>query len=201
MSQAGCQNRALEVWRAWIMNTEVLRNLQAGLRRRRRAFTLVELMVVAIVMAVLAAAVAPAMISAVRRTGASTAAVRIADLLDFAHTAAVTRGQAVLVSFDLQQHVCRATATVARLPWLSEGTGAESLTLVSVAIPDEVGVSLEQSAGQPGRERAGQAWELIRFEADGAVEAVTIELTDGHGEVRTVQIVPGTGQVVVSQRR
>ena len=63
-------------------------------------------MVVVVVMAILAGAVAPSIVSATRRTGLDATSRRLADLLDFASAAAVARRQAVTVNLDSERHAC-----------------------------------------------------------------------------------------------
>ena len=84
--------------------------------RRRCGFTLVELMVVVALMAVLSGAVAFSLASAARGRSVDMAARQVMDLLDFAYTAAVSRGQRVMVIFDPDRHACWVSVHTSPLP-------------------------------------------------------------------------------------
>jgi type II secretion system protein H len=162
---------------------------------RRSGFTLIELMVVVVVMAILAGAVAPSIVSATRRTGLDATARKLADLLDFACAAAVARRQPVTVNLDAERHVCWAVTWAPRLPWLAESETPEERTLVQLELPERIGVALVRDFGQEQPQQAGQAWETIRFAPDGTAEDVDVELRDDRENVKTIRVLFATGEV------
>ncbi len=166
---------------------------------RRSGFTLIELMVVVVVMAILAGAVAPSIVSATRRTGLDATARRLADLLDFASAAAVARRQPVTVNLDAERHVCWAVTWAPTLPWLAESETPEERTLVQLELPERISVTLVRDSGQEQPPQLGSAWETIRFAPDGTAEDVAAELRDDRENVRTIQVVFATGEVRMVQ--
>ena len=162
---------------------------------KSRGFTLIELMVVVIVMAVLSGAIVPSIVSAMRRAGAKTAATKTFDLLNFACAAAIARGQPVVVNFDVSRGVCWASVQVLSLPWLEEDEEPRSRTLVSVELPEDVEISVYKDTESPHGPRSDDPWETIRFEPDGMAEDVVIELSDRRGDIYVLEVVGATGEV------
>lgn len=169
--------------------------------RLRGAFTLIELMVVLVVMAILAGAIAPSLVSAIRRTGAKSASTQIMDLLDFACVAAIARRQPVTVNFDLERNVCWASVRSLSLPWLTDQEGWETRTLASLQLPEDLAVSFYRGSVADLQSPSEQTWETVRFEPDGTAEDIVIELTDRNDTVRMIEVVFATGEVILTEER
>ena len=123
------------------------------------------------------------------------------DLLNFACAAAIARRQPVLVNFDPDRHVCWVSVEAVSLPWLSEDEQVQALTLASVELADSVEVSFHREA-EPSRSfRSEERWETIRFEPDGTVEDIVIELADRTGDLYSVQIVSATGEIILEREQ
>lgn len=167
---------------------------------RRRAFTLVELMVVLVVMAIIAGAVAPAIVSAARRMGLKRATTQVMDLLDFACAAAIARRQPVTVNFNLDRNTCWASVWPMSLPWLEEAESVETLTLAALQLPEGISVSFYRES-ETGGMASQESWERIRFEPDGTAQDVLIELTDQSERVRTIEVIAATGELLLTEER
>ena len=167
----------------------------------RGGFTLIELMVVALVTAILMSAVLPSLATAARRRGARRTAMKAFDLLNFACAAAIARGQTVLVNFDVDRHVCWVSAEAVSLPWLAEDEQVQALTLASVELADSVEVSFHRETEPSRRLRSEERWETIRFEPDGTVEDIVIELADRTGDLYSVHIVSATGEIILEREQ
>jgi len=154
-------------------------------------FTLVELLVVMIVMAVLSGAILPSVVNAVQRTGLRSASARVLDLLGFAHAAAIGRRMPVTVLIDTQQRACRVRARRPTLPWMTDAEQAGTeLTLVALQLPEGISVSVLKDASGAVGELSDDA---ITFAPDGTAEDAVIELSDDDGNVRTIQLLAATG--------
>ena len=162
----------------------------------RQGFTLIELMVVLVVMATLAAAITPSVVSAMRRRGVPTAANRLADLFDFASATAISRRRPVTVNIDPARRVCWAVVEQVSLPWMAEHE-VEVRTLTALQLPETVAVSLRDGPSA-GSQLAGPGMETIRFEPDGTAPEVAVELRGPDGQMAVVEIMPGSGQVRVT---
>jgi type II secretion system protein H len=173
-------------------------------KARRRAcsgFTLIELMVVAVVTAMLLSAVIPSLATAARGRAAKRTATKAFDMLNFACAAAIARRQPVIVNFDSDRHVCWVSVEGMSLPWLSEDRQVQALTLASVELPDGVEVSFHRDAEPSHSPRSGQKWETIRFEPDGTAEDMVIELADRTGDAYAVEIVAATGEITLEREQ
>lgn len=170
-------------------------------RWARSGFTLIELMVVALVTAILLSAVIPSLATAARGRGAKRTAMKAFDLLNFACAAAITRRQPVVVNFDADRHLCWVSVQGRSLPWLGEDQQVQALTLASVELADGVEVSFHRDAEPLHRLRSEETWETIRFEPDGTAEDVVIELSDRTGDSYALEIVAATGEIILEREQ
>jgi len=166
-----------------------------------RGFTLIEMMVVVVVMAILSSAVLPSIVSAVRRTGAKAVARKSFDLLNFACASAVARRRPVTVNFDTERRVCWVSIQVTSLPWLSEDALPEARTLTSIELPEGVDVYFYRDTEWPDSRRSEQRWETVRFEPDGTGEDIIIELVDRSGDSYTVEVAALSGEVLLKREQ
>jgi len=155
--------------------------------------TLIELMVVVIVMAVMAGAIVPNLAAAARRGGVDKAAGRIVDVLDFAARAAVARRRTVVVNLDGERGRCWATLQTVRLPWLEDEDAPETRTLTAVRLPEDLSLAVYRESTETAF-GADEAWERVTFRPDGTTEDVTVELVDGRGRARSIEVSGITGR-------
>ncbi len=167
----------------------------------QHAFTLIELMVVIVLMAILSGALVPSIVSAARRTGAKAAATKVVDLLDFAYATAIARRQPVVVNLDSERRLCWVSVQSISLPWLSDINEVQPRTLASVALPDGIEVSFFRVSEVAPVKGSEMRWETIRFEPDGTAEDVLIELTDRNQGCWTLEVVAATGEVRMKEER
>lgn len=170
-------------------------------RAVNNGFTLIELMVVVVLMAILSSALVPSIVGAMRRAGARTAAVKSFDLLNFARGAAIARRQPVTVSFDVDRHLCWVCVRPSSLPWLPEEQQARPVTLLSIELPERTEISFyrgdQASQSPPGEMQR----ETLRFEADGTAEDVVIELADQGGDFYRLEVVGATGEILLQEEQ
>jgi len=167
----------------------------AGPVHARAGFTLVELMVVAVVMAVLAGAIAPTIVGAVSQSGIRAAADDTADLLDFARAAAIARRQSLVVLVDPAQGVLRVKARRPALPWVSDDEGAVERTLAELKLP--AGVEVDVSG--PDLVAGDDGATALAFAPDGDMDEASVRLTDARGRSRTVEVAPALGRILVQE--
>ena len=158
-----------------------------------RAFTLIELMVVVVIMAVLSGALVPAVVSARQRSGLRSAATRVADVLNFAYASAVARRHNVTVNLDIQGGKCWVTVERPALPWIEAAYEAESRTIASIALPKDIELAVYRGESRSETGEAGGNWETVRFASDGTSEDLEIELAAEDGRVLTVKLFGATG--------
>lgn len=175
----------------------------AGGAAVRDGFTLIELMVVLMVMAVLSAAIVPSLVAAIRRAGAQSAASRVRDVLEFGSTAAIARRQPVTVQFDTDRRACWVSVRRTRLPWRETGDeeAGEGQTLISVQLPESIEMTLLREMPLQGSERQSLEQEAIRFWPDGTAETAVIEIADPDGDRYLVGVRGETGQVKLAEEQ
>jgi len=211
MSRAGSRSKARDNTPPLSEGSDVACVNVVPPKARRRAcsgFTLIELMVVAVVTAMLLSAVIPSLATAARGRAAKGTATKAFDMLNFACAAAIARRQPVIVNFDSDRHVCWVSVEGMSLPWLPEDRQVQAFTLASVELPDGVEVSFHRDAepsyrhAEPSHSpRSGQKWETIRFEPDGTAEDIVIELADRTGDAYAVEIVAATGEITLEREQ
>ena len=166
---------------------------------RRSGFTLVELMVVVLVMAVLAGAIAPNIVSVAERRGLDRAAVQVRDLLDFAEAAAIARRKTVAVHYDPERNACWVVLEETFLPWLGEEPAAEARVLAAVRLPEQVSVAILYGGAGEAPSRGDVRQGVIRFRPDATADEAVIELTDEDGRQETVRVRPSAGALIFAE--
>ena len=204
MSRAGSTSKARNntALRSEGFAVSPVKIVSRGLRRSaQNGFTLIELMVVAVVMTIIMSAVVPSVVAAARRRGAKTAATKTFDVLNFAYASAIARRQPVLVNFDADRNLCWVSVRGLSLPWLSEGQDVQALTLTSVQLPEGVEVLFHREAEPLRGLRSEKQWETIRFEPDGTAEDIVIELADRTGDSYTLEVMAATGEIFLEREQ
>ena len=108
--------------------TRVKSKRLSGLRRhtclredsRANSFTLIELMLVLVIMAIFAGMIMPAMFRALKGASLRTTGNKLCELLDFAYASAVSHRRPVLVNIDPERRRCWVSLRSISLPWLAE---------------------------------------------------------------------------------
>lgn len=162
----------------------------------RRAFTLVELLVVAAIVGILAGTIAPSLVSAARRAGIDGAARQATNVLSFARVAAVARGVPVDVTFDAEARTLRAVVRQPDLPWLQDATEQDQpqRSLLHIRLPK--GVAAEVISRDEGAGSAGAAEpDTLRFNPDGTAQDAEIEFQDGRGRTISLTVHAEDGRV------
>jgi type II secretion system protein H len=175
-------------------------------RRQTGGFTLVEIMVVVIVLAVVAGAVVPNFQSAVASLRLESACRRLAGLLDYCGQAARATGQVHGLIFSGDgvhyQAVCEVPP--------DEDSGDEDQTprLEPAPLPADLDRRLAEGVRLTGAEffeedLAKQEGGGIRilFFPDGTTEFASLRLRSTKGEERTLQLNGVSGTVTISEAR
>ena len=161
---------------------------------RRPAFTLIEIMVVVVVVAILSAMAIPSMVGSQRRAELRTQSDRLVETLRYARRMAVLQGRTlrvVLVVEDPEQarrssyHLEVATTDLDEPQAFQKATGG---SVKPAVLPDTVRlegveVTLDQYAASP--EGFGQR-SAIHFRPDGSADAALLSLGNGQQSQRIV---------------
>ena len=158
-------------------------------------FTLIELMVVLVIMALLATSIAPSVASGLQRNGLKTTRDKLCELLDFAYMSAVTRRRPVVVNLDARRKLCWVSVSAVSLPWLEDRPGPKTHVLATMTLPEAVQVTVIHGEESRLGVMATQVWETVTFRSDGRTEDAVIELTDVQGERLAIKVVGVTGEV------
>ncbi|MCX5769019.1 MAG: GspH/FimT family protein [Candidatus Hydrogenedentes bacterium] len=165
-------------------------------KKNSRAFTLIELLLVVVLLGVLAGVVFPRLRGSVRATGLDEAAQRLAAFIRFARAESVRRA----LKIQLTIHSPRATCSLALQN--TESTAPEDFTTFDDPLLDQE-LALPQGV-RIGRVRQAQQTlraPIIVFNPDGVSEPYSIELTDQSNRVFLVEIGPWLDQVTVSRKK
>ncbi len=158
-------------------------------------FTLIELMVVLVILALFSSAIAPSVVSAVRKSGLSAEAQKLADTLDFACVSAITRHRAVIVNIDPARKRCWITAPKATLPWLEEDEESKTQVLAAMAFGERSDIAVV--LGEEGAYDVSSSgpWTTLTFNSDGSTNDAVINLSDLDGQRCVVEVFGATGEV------
>ena len=164
--------------------------------RRPRAFTLVELTVVLLTMALFAAMVLPAVSHAARGTGLSTTRDKLRDLLEFARASAVSRKRPVTVNVAPQRRRVWVTLQTTALPWIDKEQ-PPTRVLAAMEIPEKLRIEVEYLADDPPA--ASTDWHRVRFASDGRAPDVRLALVDPSQRRLAVRVTSASGRVRVEE--
>ena len=174
----------------------------------RRAFTLIELMVVILLIAVMAGIVIPAYSRFYARSNFENTARQVQDIFSFAREQAIVRDTTVTVTYEAQNHAFVAqvapphpqtdmpvalASTVN--PDGTTGQGGEMQKSYRLDTDVNIGsFSVSSAAGAPGMASGGTGSQL-HFLSDGTVEGATVAITSTEGYAAQFQLWPATGRL------
>jgi prepilin-type N-terminal cleavage/methylation domain-containing protein len=177
----------------------------------RRAFTLIELMVVILMIAVMAGVVVPAYNHFFAKAQFEASARQVQDIFAFAREQAIDRSTTVTVTYDPQNHAFVAQTAppapqtdvpVALANTINpDGTPAQSGETQKMARLDgNVNVTAFSVSTNPNITAIGVAsgpgnGNQLHFLPDGTVEGATLALASGDGYTAQFQLWPATGRL------
>lgn len=159
---------------------------------RRAAFTLIELLIVMMIIAIAFFALRPAFAGAIRGAQERTMLRGLVGLFTSARTEAIARGNLVRVVFEpaegaffaeIQSEPDNDRSLFDPLPLLGR---------TAVLLPDHIGIDSMEVAG---RERADLGRTHVYFYPDGRTDGLAMLLVDPYGEDTVLEISPTTGRV------
>ncbi len=177
-------------WRVVLGRTRV-----TPARRPGAGFTLIELMVVLVIMAMLSTLIVPSIQSALRKGGLSATGNKLCELLNFSYMTAVTRHRSVVLNLDPARRRCWVSVCTASLPWLDEQQEPEPRVLEAMELPEGTEFTVVRGEGSAFTATSAQSWETITFRSDGTTEDARIELTNHQGEHFQIEIFGLSGEV------
>jgi len=185
-----------------------MRNNAHRRARNARAFTLIELVVVLLIISTFTALVVPSMAQAMRAKDIDATAAKLCETLQFAYASALARRQTVAVRLDPDARTCRVMLRAVALPWLEPAPDRPTVhTLAAMSWPEEMQLTLSEGsnaspAAQPSSAlaRSSTGPQTIMFRSNGRTEDVVIEVADHKDQRRYVEIVGLTGEVRVKER-
>lgn len=175
---------------------------------RNRAFTLIEILVVIVIIAVMAGAIIPAYGRFLAKTRFENAVREVRDLCAHARDRAVARDTTVPLNFNAATQTF--SVIVPTLPPPTDQPIAFNNTLESqialtptepprgFTMPSDVAVA-NFAVGGTGS-NAGGGTSAIRFRSDGSCDAAQIRLVGEAGYATQIVLMPATGQVKVEEQ-
>lgn len=175
----------------------------------RRAFTLIELMVVILLIAVMASIVVPAYSRFYAKSQFENTARQVQDIFAFAREQAIFRDTTVTVTYAPQNHAFLAQVAppqpqtdlpVALLSGDSPNGGMASggESQKSYQMDPDVNIGAFSVSNNPnsstGADGSGSGT-VLHFLSDGTVESATLTITSADGHVAQFQLWPATGRL------
>jgi len=176
---------------------------------RRRAFTLIELMVVILMIAVMAGVIVPAYNHFFAKAQFEQAARQVQDIFSFAREQAIIHNTTVTVTYDAGNHAFTAQVAPSQpqtdLPVAlantvnPDGTSAQSgETQKAAQLNPDVNVTAFSVSNNPAQTSASAApggGNQLHFLPDGTVEGATLGLVSASGYSADYQLWPATGRL------
>lgn len=161
-------------------------------------FTLIELVLVLVIMAILVGLIMPAMSRTSRSASLETTGEKLCELLGFAYAAAVSRKRPVVV--NIVPGRCWVTMRSTALPWLSRKDETETRTLTVMKVPKSIQLTITRMCEGFPSTVASEEWETIVFRSDGRTKDAIIEMIDEKGNRLEVETVGATGQARITEK-
>jgi prepilin-type N-terminal cleavage/methylation domain-containing protein len=174
----------------------------------RRAFTLIELMVVILMIAVMAGVIVPAYSRYYAKSQFEGTARQVQDIFAFAREQAIVRDTTVTVSYDPQNHAFLAQVAPSQpqtdLPVALAGTvnpdgssARSGETQKSYRMDPDVNIGAFSVSGNPNSAggAASGGGNQLHFLSDGTVEGATLTITSSTGNGAQFQLWPATGRL------
>ena len=162
-------------------------------------FTLLELMVVLVIIAMMSTLITPSIASALREKGPVATANSLGELLRFAHLSAITRRRPVVVNIDSRVGKCWVTVTRTSFPWVPDDDAPQTRILEAMELPEGTELVVNRGPDSPMTVDQSVAWETITFGSDGMTQDTIIELLGPMGERFQIDVYGVTGEVHVQE--
>ena len=162
-------------------------------------FTLLELMVVLVIIAMMSTLITPSIASALREKGPVATANNLSELLRFAHLSAITRHRSVVVNLDSSRGKCWVTVTRTSFPWLPDDEVPQTRILEAMELPEGTELIVTRGPNSPMGVDQSAAWETITFGSDGMTEDTVIELVGPGRDRFQIDVYGVTGEVHVRE--
>jgi type II secretion system protein H len=159
---------------------------------KRRGFTLVEVLVVMVIVAIAFAALRPGFVGSIRTAKERAGLRRLVGLLKSARTEAIARGKLVRVMCDAELGEFWAEVQVDPTVDRSEFAPLALLGRSAVRLPESLSVS-EFAVG--GRTAAGLLDTALYYYPDGRTDGARVVLSRARGGRISAEVVAATGRV------
>ncbi len=160
-----------------------------------RGFTLIELMVVLVIIALFSSLIAPSVVSTMHGSGLKSIGYQLCEMLNFAGMSAMTRHRSVVVNLDTKRGRCWVTVSVASLPWIEQGDARQNQVLAAMTLPEQTQLSITHGQETLYDLSPSTSWETLTFRNDGSTEDTLIRLTGSEGGLFEIEVFGVTGEV------
>ncbi|MBN2308079.1 MAG: prepilin-type N-terminal cleavage/methylation domain-containing protein [Candidatus Hydrogenedentes bacterium] len=159
-------------------------------------FTLLELMVVLMLIAMLSTFIVPSITSSAREKGLDAVSGRLRELADFSYMTAVTRQRPTVLNVDPRRGRCWVTTAAVSLPWLEtpQEERPPSRVLASMAVPEGIRIDVQYGERASFERTSSREWDTITFRSDGQADDVAILLENEAGQRVEIAIQGVTGE-------
>lgn len=175
-------------------------------------FTLIELVVVVLGLALLAAAVVPSLRGAGHQEDLAGVAARVAASARFARDEAVERQAAIVLTVEPQPAAVRlavdssGTTNAAALGEKRSSVSLLPSAFALVPLPTRVHARLEAvpetlNSSMPAALGSGSVLQTLKFPPDGRTPGGAVVLTDDRGRIARVVVTPASGAVLMEPGR
>lgn len=173
--------------------------------RRARGFTLIEMIVLIVIIAIVSSIAVPAYHRLYARSKFDSAVENVSDLLAWAHDRAVQSGGRTVVRFDAQSGTLAAVAesppaSASEPAALERSTESAAQQMDrSTSLPEDVVIrEFQVMSATPNPTGQQQVSGEIAFAADGSADGAQIGMLSADGYAALLEVVPTTGRVVVT---